>query len=337
MSTDKPPLVSIIIPVFNRPHLLKEALGSVDGQTYRNLEVIVVDDGSTEDIRAVVEEFVRKVEFPVVYVRQENSGPGIARGNGLSHSNGILIQYLDSDDLILPEKIECQVKELVNHPEAVMCYTATVKVNERGEETKRKLSDLPADDLLAAALHYRRWATASCLWRYPNKHIVQWTNLYNGEDLVHDVHVGVQYRKIVFIPQPLTITRALESGHVSAIPQDPNLKNQYLDKMITPHEFAFEALRKYGLERNYAYAEPLAGRFFFVAMKLAKLGRVEAALKALFYTRQLTLKFHVRTFVKLATLSVKTFGGKQPNLYKYIFRLYKTLSTPSARSPHNTI
>ena len=91
-------LFSVIIPTFNRAALLRQALFSVFQQEFRDFEVIVVDDGSTEDIPAVV----KSLDHPVTLVRQRNAGPGAARNRGISLASGQYVVFLDSDDLWFP-------------------------------------------------------------------------------------------------------------------------------------------------------------------------------------------------------------------------------------------
>jgi len=111
-------LVSIIIPTHNRAILLQEALNSVAAQTYRPVECIIVDDGSTDNTKEVVENFITQnnEQFRVQYIHQQNSGAQTARNTGTAAASGDFIQYLDSDDLLYPDKIKTQVNFLNNHP-----------------------------------------------------------------------------------------------------------------------------------------------------------------------------------------------------------------------------
>ncbi len=105
-------LVSVIVPTYNRAGLLPETLESVRQQTYRPIELIVVDDGSTDETRAVLHQWKEAHEGNGLSVRlleQENSGAPAARNRGLIESAGEFIQYLDSDDLLHPHKLEAQV------------------------------------------------------------------------------------------------------------------------------------------------------------------------------------------------------------------------------------
>lgn len=103
------PKVSAIIPAYNRADFLPRSIGSVLNQTFRDLELIVVDDGSTDNTKAVVEEFARK-DNRVKYFWQPNfGGPAGPRNTGIKHASGKYVAFLDSDDEWMPTKVEEQV------------------------------------------------------------------------------------------------------------------------------------------------------------------------------------------------------------------------------------
>ncbi len=102
------PTVSIVIPTFNRSHYLKMAIQSVLNQTYQDFEIVVVDDGSTDDTQKVASSFGDKV----LYFYQSNQGSPIARNMGLKLAKGKYLALLDSDDLFLPDRLERGVKAL---------------------------------------------------------------------------------------------------------------------------------------------------------------------------------------------------------------------------------
>lgn len=113
------PLVSVIIPTFNRAALVREALDSVVAQNYPRLEVIVVDDGSEDHTAEVVRSFGSQVRF----MSQTHAGVSAARNRGVAASSGELVAFLDSDDLWLPRKVTAQVTLLQEHPAIQVCYT----------------------------------------------------------------------------------------------------------------------------------------------------------------------------------------------------------------------
>jgi glycosyltransferase involved in cell wall biosynthesis len=113
-----PALVSVIIPTYNSARYLPAALASVVAQDYRPLEVIVVDDGSTDNTADCVAEFFRHTGLPGEYVYQPNQGPAVARNRGLTVARGGWIAFLDADDLWLPDKTTRQMQVLSEYPQA---------------------------------------------------------------------------------------------------------------------------------------------------------------------------------------------------------------------------
>lgn len=134
----KDDLASVIIPVYNREELVTEALDSVFEQTYRPIEVVVVDDGSEDQTAEAIAAWSKSVsedeDFSVRYIYQENAGAPAARNHGSSVSQGAYIQYLDSDDLLLPEKIERGV-HLIEENNVDMVYSRTVTTDMKGRRT----------------------------------------------------------------------------------------------------------------------------------------------------------------------------------------------------------
>ena len=119
-STEK---VSVIVPAYNRSQLLSRALASLGRQSYPNLEIIVVDDGSKEDIEAIVDQ---TGDDRIGYFRHQlNRGVSAARNTGIKASTGHFISFLDSDDEWLPTKVERQVAALAEDPRSKVCYCFT--------------------------------------------------------------------------------------------------------------------------------------------------------------------------------------------------------------------
>lgn len=117
------PLVSIIIPTFNGAKFLSEAIQSALDQTYRPIEIIVVDDGSTDNTQEIIASYTGYSCFKSVF--QSNKGQASARNLGLRLAGGLLIQFLDDDDLLFPEKLTKQVEFLLNNPDIFAVYCTT--------------------------------------------------------------------------------------------------------------------------------------------------------------------------------------------------------------------
>jgi glycosyltransferase involved in cell wall biosynthesis len=115
------PAISVIIPTHNRASYLREAVDSVLAQDFRDYELIVVDDGSTDDTVEILE--TRPVTKKIF---QQHSGVSAARNTGISQSTGTFVAFLDSDDLWLPTKLRTQMAFFANHPQALICQTEEI-------------------------------------------------------------------------------------------------------------------------------------------------------------------------------------------------------------------
>ena len=121
-------LVSVIIPSYNSAAYLPEAIESVLAQSYRPLEIIVIDDGSTDNTREQLQPYLTKIS----YLYQANQGVSAARNAGIRRASGELIAFLDADDTWAPEKLARQVEAFRPHPEAGVCFTDFSKFNDTG-------------------------------------------------------------------------------------------------------------------------------------------------------------------------------------------------------------
>ena len=122
------PKVSVIIPTYNRANYVGEAIESVLAQTYQDYEIIVVDDGSTDNTREVVQKYSDRMK----YLYQDNRGEPGGRNTGILVSQGEYLVFLDSDDLLMPTKLEEQVAFLDSNPEIGVVYSDTYLCDETG-------------------------------------------------------------------------------------------------------------------------------------------------------------------------------------------------------------
>ncbi len=139
--------VSVIIPSYNSAHFVTTAVDSVLAQTYQNFEILVIDDGSRDNTREVLERYGTRI----CYINQENAGVAAARNKGIEQSRGRYVSFLDADDTWYPEKLEKQVEALSKNPNCKFCYSAVMWVDDNLEElgirhSHRKTS--PLEDLL---------------------------------------------------------------------------------------------------------------------------------------------------------------------------------------------
>lgn len=132
------PLVSICIPTYNRKGYLKETLESVFAQTYKDYEVVIVDDGSTDG----TEEMIKHLGYNTRYHRQENAGDAAARNKLIELAAGKYITFLDSDDLLMPDAVERMTTVMQQEAEPVIVYGPYLRIDQRGSvigKDKRRL------------------------------------------------------------------------------------------------------------------------------------------------------------------------------------------------------
>ena len=149
------PLVSIIIPTYNRAHLIGETLDSIVAQTYDNWECIIVDDGSTDNTEEIVSEYVKKDNRFQFYNRPNNrlKGANACRNFGFEKSKGELINWFDSDDLMMSDKLELQVLQLESDNTVDLSISQSLvfeneKINILGNRFKNIISNNLLEDFI---------------------------------------------------------------------------------------------------------------------------------------------------------------------------------------------
>lgn len=212
------PLVSAIIPSYNRAHLCARAVRSALEQVNASIEVIVVDDGSTDDTRSLLEaEFESRVQI----VWQPNQGVSAARNSGIARASGEFIAFLDSDDQWLPHKTERQLQWLLSRPEFGMVLCDLIAVDADGKEIRRtrRRDSIPVDgDILEPLLSAPYLVPSSAMIR---RSVIDEiggfdTTLPTAEDL--DFHLRVAARhKIGLLEEHLVLIGATAADGLSAL------------------------------------------------------------------------------------------------------------------------
>jgi len=147
------PKVSIVIPAYNAETFIEETMDHAFKQTLTDFEIIVVDDGSSDRTKQVIEKYTDKVK----YIYQKNQGTSAARNNGIDHAQGKYIAFLDSDDIWFPLKLERQINFLESNPKIDLVGCDAELINESGESfnklySRGKKYDVPPDEMLAQLL-----------------------------------------------------------------------------------------------------------------------------------------------------------------------------------------
>ncbi|MDN5940438.1 MAG: glycosyltransferase [Nitrospira sp.] len=200
------PRVSIIIPAYNCARYIGRALDSVCAQTYKDYEILVVDDGSTDDTKDVVMQYGRKV----TYLYQQNRGVSAARNHAISKSSGELLAYLDADDMWYPEKLERQVAFLDAHHECGMIHSEISVINEQDEilyvrfnqETKRSV---PQGYCIEALLRCSHIQTLTVVERrnYFERAGVFDERLPIAQDYLHWIMIAAGGQGVGYLAEPL--------------------------------------------------------------------------------------------------------------------------------------
>lgn len=154
-------LVSVITPVYNAEKAIEKTLESVFAQTYKSIEIILVDDCSKDNSAAIIKKYQETHPEIVYYLQPKNMGAGAARNKALELAKGQYAAFLDSDDVWMPDKISRQI-ELMNVKNSPFSYTAIEMMNEKGETIKSKRSIKESCDY-KYLLHNTIIATSSVL------------------------------------------------------------------------------------------------------------------------------------------------------------------------------
>ena len=141
--------VSVIVPVYNGEKYIREAIDSVLNQSYKDFEVIVIDDGSKDNTLSIIKEYDGKIRWK----SQENKGQASATNEGVKMAEGEYVAYLDADDVCMPERLEVQVKYLDNHPNVGLVYSGYYQINGAGE-VKRIVKARPHDNFVLLQTDY---------------------------------------------------------------------------------------------------------------------------------------------------------------------------------------
>ena len=233
------PLVSVIIPSFNRAYLLERAINSVLGQTFTDFELIVVDDGSTDSTRELLSQFRDRL-LPLF---QEHCGVSAARNAGVKRSSGELLAFLDSDDEWLPDKLLRQVRMYDAKDALFICHTDEIWIRDDKKVQQKKVHQKQGGRFFERALQRCLISPSSVMISRTLLDRVGWfdESLPAAEDYDLWLRVTAHY-EVAFVPERLVIkhgghsdqlsetTPAIDRFRIQAILKilrDPELRKDY--------------------------------------------------------------------------------------------------------------
>ena len=274
--TGKNPLISVIIPTYNRGWIIKEAIDSVLAQDYVNFELIVVDDGSTDDTHDILNSY----QSNFLVLRQNNKGVSSARNRGLAAASGHFIAFLDSDDTWLPQKLSRQVDFFQSNPDALICQTEEIWIRNSVRVNPKKRHKKPSGMIFEPSLSLCLVSPSAVMIK---KNLFEEVGLFDEtlpacED--YDLWLRVSCRHPVhLIDTPLIIKRGGHDDQLSASPGLDKFRIKAIKKVIesgllsaAQYQTAVETLkekcdiyasgcRKRGRMDETAYYEALTKRY----------------------------------------------------------------------------
>jgi hypothetical protein len=274
-------LVSTIIPAYNRPAQLREAVASVLAQDYRPLEIIVVDDGSSDDTFEVAQALARDNPGVVHAVTQVNTGPGGARERGRLMAQGEFIQYLDSDDVLLPSKFTAQVAALRGRSDCHVAYGMTRFRNADGTvfEGPWKDSAIARETMFPSFLLNRWWDTPTPLYR---REICDragpWSDLRLEEDWEYDCRVAALGARLVWCEQYVCEVRDHTGERLC---RGPALEPDRMRERSRSHTLIFSHARRAGIGSETPEMQHFARALFLLARQCGVAGLADES-QALF-------------------------------------------------------
>jgi glycosyltransferase involved in cell wall biosynthesis len=264
-------LVSTIIPVHNRPRLLREAVESVLAQTYRPIEIVIVDDGSTDETPAVAEGFAHEYPAIVRVAGIANGGPGVAREAGRQLACGEFVQYLDSDDLLATSKFEIQVAALRASPECGAAYgrTRAYTIGRPPSQTPWKRTGERIETMFPSFLVSRWWETSTPLYRRAVCDLAgAWTSLRSEEDWEYDCRVASLGVRLAFCDAHVSDYRS----HDGEMLRRPANRRAALRDRATAHTAIFAHAHAFGIDEETLEMRAFARGLFLLARQCGAAG-----------------------------------------------------------------
>lgn len=317
-------IVSIIIPFHNRHHLLDQAVESVCRQTYRQIELILVDDKS--DSEYVLKKIPLENNSLFRLLQHDQSmGPGASRETGRQAATGNYIAYLDSDDLWHPEKLEKQVAMLESNPKAGMCYCTSGQFSSlplTGAEPVRKRSAQQFSDFLPTILDGRPWDTSACLWtREATDQIGSWFEGWAWEDYEYDFRAGCRGIQISFVPETLCYYR-VDSGNTQLSRSNRSTQLKRKTKSLLK---MYAEYQKPGSKIDQTTKEKFLRTLYFQAMHLCYIDEKEDGL-VLLRLVQGSSSGRQKFLIDLALISGKFASSRTLGDFLYRFRRHATFN-----------
>lgn len=324
------PTVSIIIPVYNRPALLREAVASALAQTWRPIEILIVDDGSTDDTPAVIAELARSHDV-IRALHRPNGGPGAARETGRLAARGEFLQYLDSDDLLLPSKLELQVTALLREPAAAIAYGRTTYRNAEGNviPCTWKPSLDGQTQIFPHFLLGRLWETATPLYRASvASEVGPWSTLRLEEDWEYDCRYGALGAQLVHVATIVAEHRDLAADRLSR----GRVTDPYrLSQRAAAHAAIYRSARRAEITNEQPEMQQYARELFLLARQCGAAGNAADSRMLLALAAEASSARDIRFYERVS----RTIGSRAVGTLSSWIDRFRRDPSPTARRLDN--
>lgn len=251
-------LVSVIVPTYNRAGMITDAMDSVFAQTFRPIELIVVDDGSTDSTAEVIkqwgEQHADDSQFELRFFGQQNRGAPVARNRGLIESRGEFIQFLDSDDVLLTEKINLAIKKFVENPQFDLVYSLWEFEDADGNRSRpQSLPDLVINPTAAEIVTANLWTPSPLYRREIISEAGPWDErLLCSQERELNSRIMIRAKFVDFIDLPGAVMRRHKSNRIGKAVHK-NYELSWISSRKTSCESIFKALVFERSQNKYAY------------------------------------------------------------------------------------
>lgn len=286
--------------------MLREAVASVLAQTWRPIEIVIVDDASTDDTPAVIAELAAR-HPEVRSIRKPNGGPGLAREAGRGEARGDFIQYLDSDDLLMPRKFALQIEAFENEPECGVAYGITRYRNASDEEIECtwKEANQTQKAIFPSFLLARWWETSTPLYR---KSVCDaagpWTALRLEEDWEYDCRVGALGTRLAYVAEVVAEHRDHDDGRLS---RGSGADPARLRDRARAHELITAHARRAGVSIESPEFQHFGRELFHLGRQCGAAGLTEESKRLVTLARSISPSADVRIYEAAA----RVFGWRQ--------------------------
>lgn len=278
------PLVSVIIPTHNRAELVSKAVESALGQTYKNIEIIVVSDGSTDNTDDVLEEITKKNENVKYISYHPNKGGNVARNTGIKNAMGKYVAFLDDDDVWLPKKLEKQVLVAESDEKIGIVCSGSVTIDEDTGKTSEAIPEVEYESAKRILFNNDIGTTSTVLVR---KSILDECNGFD-EELVARQDYDLWIR-MCQISNVAVVEECLVEYHVSnsnnQISKSTNKYIQATDMLIKKYDYLLSKLSDE--ERKQIISE----MYFVIARKAVKNNQRKLAREYIVKAQKIQLTF----------------------------------------------